>query len=74
MVLTPGSSRLAEYLDSASTGEESLAVLEAVDAVNLMTIHTNKWRGVRMDVFTTRQLEELRKEVLPDKTTEESAA
>jgi len=35
---------------------------------------TNKWRGVRMDVFTTRQLEELRKEVLPEKTTEESAA
>jgi ATP-dependent helicase/nuclease subunit A len=35
-------SRLGEYLDSASTGEESLAVLEAVDAVNLMTIHAAK--------------------------------
>jgi len=43
----------------------SFAVLLAV---------TNKWRGVRMDVFTTRQLEELRNEVLPKKTTEESAA
>ena len=35
---------------------------------------TNKWRGVRMDVFTTRQLEELRREVLPENTPEESAA
>ena len=34
----------------------------------------NKWRGVRMDVFTTRQLEELRKEILPEKTPKESAA
>ena len=39
--------RLAEYLDSASTGEESLAVLEAVDAVNLMTIHAAK--GLEFD-------------------------
>ena len=34
--------RLAEYLDQASTGEESLAALETVDAVNLMTIHASK--------------------------------
>jgi len=34
----------------------------------------NKWRGVRMDVFTTRQLEELRKDILPEKTPKESAA
>jgi transposase-like protein len=34
----------------------------------------NKWRGVRMDVFTTRQLEEIRKEVLPEKSSKESAA
>ncbi len=40
-------SRLAEFLDSASTGEESLAVLEAVDAVNLMTIHAAK--GLEFD-------------------------
>ena len=41
-------SRLAEFLDSASTGEESLAVLEAVDAVNLMTIHAAK--GLEFDM------------------------
>ncbi|MFQ5792760.1 MAG: UvrD-helicase domain-containing protein, partial [Acidobacteriota bacterium] len=40
-------SRLADYLDSASTGEESLAVLEAVDAVSLMTIHAAK--GLEFD-------------------------
>ena len=34
----------------------------------------NKWRGVSMDVFTVRQVEELRKEILPEKTSEESAA
>ncbi len=34
----------------------------------------NKWRGVKMDVFTARQVEELRKEILPEKTSEESAA
>ena len=34
----------------------------------------NKWRGVRMDVFTDRQVEELRKEILPEKSSEESAA
>ncbi|HEX9723125.1 MAG TPA: 3'-5' exonuclease, partial [Vicinamibacteria bacterium] len=35
-------SRLSEFLDTASTGDESLAILEAVDAVNLMTIHAAK--------------------------------
>ena len=34
----------------------------------------NKWRGVRMDVFTDRQVEELRKEILPEKSSEESEA
>lgn len=34
----------------------------------------NKWRGVRMDVFTARQVEELRKKVLTDSASEESAA
>ena len=43
----------------------SFAVLLAV---------AGKWRGVRMDVFTTRQVEELRNELLPQLTSEESAA
>lgn len=34
----------------------------------------NKWRGVRMDVFTARQVEELRTKVFTDSATEESAA
>jgi ATP-dependent helicase/nuclease subunit A len=34
--------RLADHLDSLSAGDESNAVLEAVDAVNLMTIHASK--------------------------------
>ena len=43
----------------------SFAVLLAV---------AGKWRGVRMDVFTTRQVEERRNELLPQLTSEESAA
>ena len=35
-------SRLADFLASAATDDESRAVLEAVDAVNLMTIHSAK--------------------------------
>ncbi|HXV64290.1 MAG TPA: UvrD-helicase domain-containing protein [Vicinamibacteria bacterium] len=35
-------SRLADFLENATTDEESPAVLEAVDAVNLMTIHAAK--------------------------------
>jgi ATP-dependent helicase/nuclease subunit A len=34
--------RLADHLDSLGAGEESNAVLEAVDSVNLMTIHASK--------------------------------
>lgn len=34
--------RIAEHLDSLSTGDESNAALEAVDAVNLMTVHAAK--------------------------------
>ena len=34
--------RLAEYLDYASAGEESLAALETMNAVSLMTIHGSK--------------------------------
>lgn len=43
----------------------SFAVLLAV---------ANKWRGVRMDVFTARKIEELRTEVLPETTSKDSAA
>ena len=42
----------------------SFAVLLAV---------ANKWRGVRMDVFAARKVEELRNELLPQGTSEESA-
>jgi ATP-dependent exoDNAse (exonuclease V) beta subunit len=34
--------RLAEQIDSLSAGDESNAVLEAIDAVNLMTVHASK--------------------------------
>ena len=34
--------RLADHLDSLTAGDESNAVLEALDAVNLMTIHASK--------------------------------
>jgi ATP-dependent helicase/nuclease subunit A len=34
--------RIAEHLDSLTAGDESNAVLEAVDAVNLMTVHASK--------------------------------
>ncbi|HET7697937.1 MAG TPA: UvrD-helicase domain-containing protein [Vicinamibacterales bacterium] len=35
-------SRIADHLDSLTAGDESNAVLEALDAVNLMTIHASK--------------------------------
>jgi superfamily I DNA/RNA helicase len=34
--------RIADHLDSLTAGDESNAVLEALDAVNLMTIHASK--------------------------------
>jgi ATP-dependent helicase/nuclease subunit A len=34
--------RLADHLDSLGAGEESNAVLEAIDSINLMTIHASK--------------------------------
>ncbi len=34
----------------------------------------NKWRRVRMDVFTARKVEELRNKLLPQLTSKESAA
>ena len=35
-------SRIADHLDSLTAGDESNAVLEALDAVNLMTVHAAK--------------------------------
>jgi ATP-dependent helicase/nuclease subunit A len=34
--------RMADHLDSLTAGDESNAVLEAIDAVNLMTVHASK--------------------------------
>jgi ATP-dependent helicase/nuclease subunit A len=34
--------RIAEHIDALTTGDESNAVIEAVDAVNLMTVHASK--------------------------------
>jgi len=34
--------RIADHLDSLSAGDESNAVIEALDAVNLMTVHASK--------------------------------
>ena len=34
--------RIAEHLDSLTAGDESNAVIEALDAVNLMTVHASK--------------------------------
>lgn len=34
----------------------------------------NKWRGIKMDAFTATRLEELRREVFPEKRREKSAA
>ncbi|MEX2660371.1 MAG: 3'-5' exonuclease, partial [Vicinamibacterales bacterium] len=34
--------RLADHIDALSAGDESNAVLEAIDAVNLMTVHASK--------------------------------
>lgn len=35
-------SRIADYIDALSAGDESNAVIEALDAVNLMTVHAAK--------------------------------
>ena len=48
------------------------AAMKLSFAVLLAT--ANKWRGVRMDVFTVRKIEELRNEFLPKVTSVESAA
>jgi ATP-dependent helicase/nuclease subunit A len=53
-------SRLADFLASASTDEESPAVLEAVDAVNLMTIHASK--GLEFDCVFLVNMDQKRRE------------
>lgn len=35
-------SRIADHIDALSAGDESNAILEAIDAVNLMTVHASK--------------------------------
>ncbi len=72
-------SRLADYLVSARTEEESPAVLEAVDAVNLMTVHAAK--GLEFDtVFLVNMHQRTRRDTslprireLPDGRVEVSA-
>ena len=41
-VATPRWRGIADHLDSLTAGDESNAVLEALDAVNLMTVHASK--------------------------------
>ncbi len=53
-------SRLADFLASARTDEESEAVLEAVDAVNLMTIHAAK--GLEFDSVFLVNMHQRRRE------------
>jgi ATP-dependent helicase/nuclease subunit A len=53
-------SRLADFLDSAATDDESRAVLEAVDAVNLMTIHAAK--GLEFDSVFLVNMHQRRRE------------
>ncbi len=53
-------SRLADFLASAATDDESRAVLEAVDAVNLMTIHAAK--GLEFDTVFLVNLHQKRRE------------
>jgi ATP-dependent exoDNAse (exonuclease V) beta subunit len=72
-------SRLADYLANARTEEESPAVLEAVDAVNLMTVHASK--GLEFDtVFLVNMHQHTRQDTslpriieLPDGRIEVSA-
>ena len=64
-----------EFEDSSDDGAHFFteeAAMKLSFAVFLAV--ANKWRGVRMDVFTARKVEELRNELLPQLTSEESAA
>ncbi|HEY7819553.1 MAG TPA: 3'-5' exonuclease, partial [Vicinamibacteria bacterium] len=53
-------SRLADFLASAAADDESRAVLEAVDAVNLMTIHAAK--GLEFDTCFLVNMHQRRRE------------
>ncbi|HEY7696794.1 MAG TPA: 3'-5' exonuclease, partial [Vicinamibacteria bacterium] len=53
-------SRLADFLSSAATDDESRAILEAVDAVNLMTIHAAK--GLEFDSVFLVNMHQRRRE------------
>ncbi len=53
-------SRLADFLEAAATDDESRAVLEAVDAVNLMTIHAAK--GLEFDSVFLVNMHQRRRE------------
>jgi ATP-dependent helicase/nuclease subunit A len=53
-------SRLADFLASAATDDESRAALEAVDAVNLMTIHAAK--GLEFDTCFLVNMHQRRRE------------
>jgi ATP-dependent helicase/nuclease subunit A len=53
-------SRLADFLAAAATDDESRAVLEAVDAVNLMTIHAAK--GLEFDSVFLVNMHQRRRE------------
>ena len=54
--------------DTSSPSEAAMKLSFAV----LLAV-ANKWRGVRMDVFAARKVEELRQRVIPQGTSEESA-
>ena len=49
-------SRLVEFLERASLSDESLAVIEAAEAVNLMTIHASK--GLEFDTVFLVNMEQ----------------
>ncbi len=61
--------RLADYLLHASSSDESLAVLEAVDGVSLMTIHTSKGLEFRA-VFVVNMDQHLRTDTSLPRITE----
>jgi superfamily I DNA/RNA helicase len=43
--------RIADYLMSMTTGDEANAIVEALDAVNLMTVHASKGSSFPSSLF-----------------------